>query len=47
MGDDSFKSQTAVVEFEGELRANVCKNRATGSHGQKFNFAHILSIHTY
>ena len=30
-----------------QLRANVCKNRATGSHGQKSNFAHILSIHTY
>ena len=29
------------------LRANVCKFRATGSHGQKLNFAHILSIHTY
>ena len=29
------------------LRAHVCKNRATGDHGQKSNFAHILSIHTY
>ena len=29
------------------LRANVCKNRATGGHGQKLNFPHILSIHTY
>ena len=29
------------------LRANVCKYRATGGRGQKLNFAHILSIHTY
>ena len=29
------------------LRANVCKNRATGGQGQKLNFVHILSIHTY
>ena len=29
------------------LRANVCKNRATGGHGQKLIFAHFSVIHTY
>ena len=33
--------------LEMHVRANVCKNRATGGHGQKLIFAHILSIHTY
>ena len=33
--------------FHEVLRANVCKNRATGGHSQKLNFAHILSIHTH
>ena len=29
------------------FRANVCKNRATGGHGQKLIFAHFSVIHTY
>ena len=29
MGDDEFKSQTAVVEFEGELSANNFKSDET------------------
>ena len=29
------------------LRADVCKNRANGGHGQKLKFAHILSIVRY
>ena len=29
------------------LRANVCKNRATGGHDQKLIFAHFSVIHTY
>ena len=29
------------------LRVNVSKYRATGAHGQKLNFAHILSVDRY
>ena len=29
------------------LRADVCKYRANGGHGQKLKFAHILSIVRY
>ena len=36
-----------TVYHKKTLRANVCKNRATGGHGQKLNFTHILSIHTH
>ena len=39
--DDEF--ETIWVEM---VRANVCKYQATGGHGQKLNFAHILFIHT-
>ena len=40
---------TSLVEYISfnALGANVCKNRATGGHGKKLIFPHILSIHTY
>ena len=33
--------------WRDDLWANVCKYRGTGGHGQKLNFAHFVSIHTY
>ena len=40
VGECKVKEPTILTEVRIEvLRANVCKNRATGGHGQKLNFA--------